>query len=64
MSQQPKDPDFDTESVQQQRLKISGAGGDRVQIEFQIDDLVRRLIPGIQSIGHCGGCDACSGCKH
>jgi hypothetical protein len=36
--------------------------GDLVQVEFRIEDLVRRVIP--SAAGHCGGCYGCSGCNH
>jgi hypothetical protein len=35
----------------------------RLQVEFRIDDLVRRLIPGAGVASHCSGCHGCSGCS-
>jgi hypothetical protein len=39
--------------------------GNKVQVEFQIDDLISRLglNPG-RLASHCGGCNGCSGCKN
>lgn len=36
---------------------------NRIQIEFQIDDVINRLFPGAEA-SHCGGCQGCSGCSH
>lgn len=34
-----------------------------LQVEFRIDDLVRRLLPSTLVAGHCGGCNGCKGCS-
>ena len=40
-----------------------GFTGDAVQVEFRIEDLVRRVMPGA-ALSHCNGCYGCSGCNH
>ena len=44
--------------------KLSVAAGNKVHVEFQIDDLINRLglAPDVVA-AHCGGCNGCSGCK-
>ena len=42
-------------------VKLSGV--DRVQVEFRIDDLIKRLTPGGLAATSCGGCNGCSGCS-
>lgn len=37
---------------------------ERLKVEFRIDDLVNKLIPGgIGPVANCGGCHGCSGCS-
>lgn len=38
---------------------------NRFMVEFRIDDIVRKLNPGLGSAGggSCGGCTGCSGCS-
>ena len=48
--------------LQEARLRLTQ--DDRLQVEFRIDDLVRRLIPPGELAGHCGGCNGCMGCSH
>jgi len=36
---------------------------DRLRVEFRIEDLVKKLIPGGSAASHCGGCNGCSGCN-
>jgi hypothetical protein len=43
--------------------KVEVTAGTVVQVEFRIEDLVRRLMPGI-GMSHCAGCWGCSGCSH
>lgn len=38
-------------------------GDDTLQVEFEIEDLVRRLMPPGDIAAHCGGCDGCAGCS-
>lgn len=35
----------------------------RLQVEFRIDDLIRKLAPGNVGVANCGGCHGCSGCS-
>ncbi len=46
-------------------VRVSQLEGNRVQVEFQIDDLISRLLHrGSSAAGHCGGCNGCGGCSH
>lgn len=38
-------------------------GDDHLIVEFRIDDLVKRLLPGGVSASSCGGCNGCTGCS-
>jgi len=38
-------------------------GDHRLQVEFRIDDLVKKLLPNGTAVGHCGGCNGCMGCS-
>ncbi len=63
-SQQPTapQPEESTAVTKQPGLvpsRIEVVGNDRVRIEFQIEDLVSRLIQGA-SVLSCSGCHACS----
>jgi hypothetical protein len=42
--------------------RVSLTGEEHLRIEFNIQDLIKRLLPG-SAVGHCGGCDACMGCS-
>jgi hypothetical protein len=42
---------------------VTMTGEDRMTVEFRINDLVRRLVPGAELAAHCGGCNGCSGCS-
>ncbi len=44
-------------------VRIEIADGERLQVEFRIDDLVRKLIPGGLVASSCDGCHGCSGCS-
>ena len=46
-----------------ERAKVRLTGDKRLLVEFKIDDLVRKLIPGGVAQGHCGGCNGCMGCS-
>ncbi len=48
---------------QSQQPRVAAVKGQNIQLEFQIDDLIRRLLP-VQAAGHCGGCNGCGGCSH
>ena len=53
------------EELKSPKVNVVPTADGRVRIEFEIDDLVRRLLPGgIHALGHCGGCNGCTGCKH
>lgn len=36
---------------------------NRIQVEFYIEDLVRKLIPPGDLVANCGGCHGCMGCS-
>lgn len=44
--------------------KVSVSGNNRLQVEFRINELVKRLIPGGSVASSCGGCGGCMGCGH
>jgi len=41
---------------------VATASDGSVQVQFRVDDLVRRLVTGAAA-SHCGGCYGCSGCS-
>ena len=43
--------------------KVRVTGDKRLQVEFKIDDLIRKLLPSGELAGHCGGCNGCMGCS-
>ena len=43
--------------------KVTLSGNDRLVIDFRIQDLVKRLIPGGGLASSCGGCNGCMGCS-
>lgn len=63
MAEKPTSPQPGGTPPHPQTPKITAVPGNKVQVEFQIDDLIRRLLP-VQAAGHCGGCNGCSGCSH
>ena len=36
---------------------------NRLQVEFRISDLIKRLLPDAAGGGSCGGCNGCTGCS-
>jgi hypothetical protein len=53
-----------TVSVSELELaKVRVTGDQRLLVEFKIDDLIRKLVPGGVALGHCGGCNGCMGCS-
>jgi len=60
-------PESQSSSTSSQSPKVSVAAGNKVQVEFQIDDLIQRLGlggGGVRVAAHCGGCNGCGGCKN
>jgi hypothetical protein len=41
--------------------RVALTGDKKLQVEFNIQDLVTRLMPSAES--HCSGCLGCMGCK-
>jgi len=60
------DPKSDLEPEPEGQLpRLSVAAGNKVQLEFQIDDLIQRLGVGVgRQASHCGGCNGCGGCHY
>jgi hypothetical protein len=62
----PTDPRVPQRSVSVSELelaKVRVTGDKRLLVEFKIDDLIRKLVPGGIAQGHCGGCNGCMGCS-
>ena len=66
MADTPKPPQTtQTSGTSTPAIKVASVAGTKVQLEFQVDELVRRLLPGSTvSAAHCGGCNGCGGCSH
>jgi len=47
-----------------QDARVHVTGEDRLRVEFRIDELVKKLIPGGALASSCGGCRGCTGCSH
>lgn len=48
--------------------RVVHVSGDRVRVEFQVEDLVNRLLQDIArqggtQVASCGGCNGCSGSR-
>jgi len=44
--------------------QVQVTSDNRLQVEFRIDDLIRKLMPaGTTLAGNCGGCNGCMGCS-
>jgi len=43
--------------------RVQVAGNDKLRVEFKIDDLVKKLLPGGEAASSCGGCRGCMGCS-
>jgi hypothetical protein len=37
---------------------------NKLQVEFRINDLIKKLVPGGALSSSCGGCGGCMGCGH
>lgn len=46
--------------LDQARVRVTS--DNRLQVEFKIQDLIRKLVPGGAVASHCGGCTGCTGC--
>lgn len=46
-----------------ENAKVRLAGDNRLRVEFRINDLIKRLMPGGLADSSCGGCNGCSGCS-
>lgn len=47
-----------------ENAKVSVSADNRLQVEFRINELVKKLIPGGSVASSCGGCGGCMGCGH
>jgi hypothetical protein len=52
-----------TELSELTSAKVHVSGANRLRVEFKIDDLVKRLLPGNEAADSCGGCRGCMGCS-
>jgi hypothetical protein len=43
--------------------KVRVTADHRLQVEFKIDDLIKKLRPTGGLAAHCGGCNGCMGCS-
>jgi hypothetical protein len=69
MPEKPTKPQQTRESSirsEQSNVRVVAVSNERVQLEFQIDDLISNfLLPNKGGLAaHCGGCNGCSGCSH
>jgi hypothetical protein len=46
-----------------QDTKVNITSDGHLQIEFRIDDLIKKLVPNINPVANCGGCNGCMGCS-
>jgi hypothetical protein len=44
--------------------KVSVTSDHRLHVEFKINELIKKLVPGGALSSSCGGCGGCSGCGH
>jgi len=44
--------------------KVSITPDNRLHVEFKINELVKKLVPGGALSSSCGGCGGCMGCGH
>jgi hypothetical protein len=44
--------------------KVRVSPDNKLQVEFRINDLIKKLIPGGALSSSCGGCGGCMGCGH
>lgn len=46
-----------------ENVRVNVTPDQMLQVEFRIDDLVKRLMPSSVALAHCGGCNGCTGCS-
>ena len=47
-----------------QGTRVNVTSDNRLQVEFVIDDLLKKIMPGgLGPVANCGGCHGCSGCS-
>ena len=44
----------------QEEVRVAAVSSDRLQVEFRIDDLVRRIVEDRLARASCSGCRGCS----
>lgn len=45
--------------------KVRTTSDKKLQVEFSISELVKKLAPSIgKDLASCGGCNGCMGCSH
>jgi hypothetical protein len=45
-----------------EQARVHVTTDNRLRVEFRIQDLIKKLIPGGDLATHCGGCKGCMGC--
>jgi len=60
---QPRASDRMLNITHLENAAVRVTGDHRLQVEFRIDDLVKKLLPNGTAVGHCGGCNGCMGCS-
>jgi hypothetical protein len=65
MAKAPEKPQRVTRVSELQDTKVNITSDARIQIEFRIDDLIKRVTPGgfNPGVANCGGCHGCMGCS-
>ena len=59
----PKRPVTITHAAQLGQASVKVTTDNHLQVEFQIDELIQRLIPAGSVAAHCSGCNGCMGCS-
>jgi len=59
----PRAPERSLSITELEKATVRVTGDNRLQVEFRIQDLVKKLLPSGVAVGHCGGCNGCMGCS-
>jgi hypothetical protein len=60
----PQKPQRVTQSSTLEGAKVSVSPDNRLHVEFRINELIKKLMPGGALSSSCGGCGGCMGCGH
>ena len=58
-----RNPKLDMAPSESLEGQVQGDDDQQNQIEFRIDDIAKKLVPGDVAAGSCGGCHGCTGCS-